>query len=192
MYFDWQADNAVNELKRMVDLRIPYPDIGRRFGVSTGAVCGKVNRLGIGKGPHKPDRLFMRAKKSAKPTLVPDAAHFEIMERQEGEAQRRQGTTIILEASEDHHCRYVIGDPTRRQLCGVRRYSGSPYCEEHARLCSSQVAPTTRDTLGAHARSRGQGFALLANFCGAVPSRTIDVRTFEEANDPEPLVANST
>lgn len=137
---DWRSNAAVAEIKLVgwVKMGVPYPDIANRLGTSVGAVCGKVHRMGIGRGPRKPDRLYLKAKRPRNPQLTPDAAYFEIMERQEKEAQARQGLTVTLDTSEDHHCRYVIGDPTKRQLCGAQRIAGTPYCQEHAALCLSR------------------------------------------------------
>lgn len=187
MYYNWKAAAATDELRRMVDLRIPYPDIGKRLGISVGAVCGKVHRLGIGKGPHKPDRLFVRPSKPKRPQIEPDAAYLEIIERQKQEAIDCRGLTIALEKADPHHCRYVIGDPTKRQLCGAHRHMGTPYCEDHAKLCLSPISLKTRNAASEAAAKRPwRGFPYYYLTLGA----PIDARTFEEADAPEPAIAS--
>lgn len=188
---DWRSNAAVDTLRRYVDMRVPYPDIARRLGTTTGSVCGKVHRLKIGKGPRDPDRLYVKASKAKKPQLTPDAAYFAIMERQKEEAEARQGLTIALETSEDHHCRYVIGDPAHRQLCGIRRVAGTPYCEEHGALCLSTLSTESRRAMGNGSTNRViRNFAFypgaLASPRGVLDHRAIDPRTFEEADAPEP------
>lgn len=36
---------------------------------------------------------------------------------------------------EPHHCRYPFGEGAKISLCGSKRVSGLPYCEQHARQC---------------------------------------------------------
>lgn len=185
---DWRSNAAVDTLTKYVHMRVPYPDIAKRMGTTTGAICGKVHRLGIGKGPRNPDRLYLRATKPAKAQMVPDAAYFEIMERQEEEAEARQGLTVMLDTSEDHHCRYIIGDPTKRQMCGARRHAGTPYCEEHAALCLSTISLESRHAMG---KNKHQHPAMYLRSIypstGAGERVAVDYRTFEEADAPEPV-----
>ncbi len=82
----------------------------------------------------------------------PDPAFLGIGIRQRQEASYRQGRTVHLEQLEDHHCRFVIGDPTAKQFCGVRRHGRSSYCAEHASRCSGAVMPEI-DPLQALTRS---------------------------------------
>ncbi len=189
MYFNWQASNNVDELKRMVDLGIPYPDIAQRLGITVGSVCGKVHRLGIGKGPPKPDRLFIRPK-SKQPPTEPDAAFFEIMERQQAEVAYRGNATIALEALEDHHCRYVIGEPADGRLCGVKRHDGTPYCEDHARGCYSPVTVETREAISAGNQGNPCNYPRNHLHPALMPAhRAVDPRTLEEADPPDAIPA---
>lgn len=187
-FMGWKANHNEAEIKLIgwVDLGVLYPDIAKRLGTTTGAVCGKVHRLKIGKGPRKPNRLFLKGK-TDKLNLVPDSAFFAIMERQKEEAAARQGLTVTLDTSDDHQCLYVIGDPSKRQVCGAERKPGTPYCEKHAALCLGR-----KELEMSSEGSRAHHFAARRNFIAQpnVAFTPIDPRTFEEADDPE-LVASA-
>ncbi len=182
---DWRSNAAIDELKRYVDLGIPYPSIAQRMGTTVGSICGKVHRLKIGKGPKYPDRLYLKAKRG--PDTTPSIEHLRILKRQAIEAAAREGTTIALESADDCHCRYVIGDPAQRRICGAPRLEGTPYCQEHATLCMSVCALETRNAISAGNVGKKHGPPLYS-FKG-VPlkpvARLMDTRTFEEADAPE-------
>ncbi len=192
---DWRSNAAVDNLKSWINLGVPYPDIAQRLGTTVGAVCGKVHRLKIGKGPKYPDRLYLKAKKG--PDTTPSIEHLRILRRQAEEAVAREGTTIALESAEDCHCRYVIGDPMQRRICGAPRLEGAPYCQEHATLCMSVVSLQTREAIAAsNSWPQRSGVRTPLYSLKAVPlkpvERTMDTRTFEEADEPtvEPATAS--
>ena len=132
MYFDWRNETNVNELRRMVELDIRYPEIARRLKTSLGSVCAKVHRLGIGKGPRIPQSSYHKPLSCKAFETDPD--HAKVMARQAAEAKAFAGRTVALEDCGERGCHYVIGDPTKRQVCGQPRTRGC-YCAEHAQVC---------------------------------------------------------
>ena len=135
----WNNAAAVDLLKTYVEMRIPYPDIASRLKTTTGAVCAKVSRLGIGLGP-KTQQVTYR-KREAPEFEVTDPAYLEISRELKHEARIRAGTTVHLDEAGDHQCTYVIGEPKHRQVCGDQRKGAGPYCAAHAKRCRGTPAP---------------------------------------------------
>lgn len=130
-------------------LDLSYPETAKRLGTTPGSICGKANRLGIGKGPRTRERcadaIFL--KPTAKPSkLVPHAApdhvYAKVIKRHDDEAARRVG--IPMHKLEDRHCRFPIGDPANNHYCGFTRKRGA-YCQHHADRCFSNKSPESHD-----------------------------------------------
>lgn len=178
MYFDWKNAASVDTLRTMVALDIPYPDIATKLGTSVGSICAKVHRLGIGKGPRAPNsRSFLRPVGRA---FESDPDHERVMARQAAEEITYAGRTTPLEDCDDCGCRYVIGDPSKRQVCGQPRTRGA-YCVDHAKVCFS--APS-RIRARATLHSNGGCPALSRQANRFIPVSTgrlfsVDPRTFE-------------
>ncbi len=148
-----------------------YDEIADRLETTVGAVCGKVSREGIGRGKlssHETSAFI-----GSRPAVVEkddvDPLFLAIMAAQAEEAERRGAITLALEDAEDHHCSYVIGDPSRRRVCGVARLPGLSYCQEHADRCKGVATP-----LRGTPRSR-------PSFGVWGLNHRVDLRSFEEA-----------
>jgi hypothetical protein len=143
----WQMQNREARLVTAVRAGRQFKDIARELGTGTSAICGKVHRMGI--GPGRPNYYpGLKAPKAEKKQAFapPDVEFFRIDRAMKEEANRRQGLTVALVDSEDHHCRFVIGEPSDGQICGVRRHKGLPYCSEHAALCYGIETPDSRES----------------------------------------------
>jgi hypothetical protein len=185
MYFNWRNQDNLDDLRRMVmggDLT--YPDIAKKLGTTTGSVCAKVHRLGIGRGQRIPDKSFLKRGKSA---FQNDPDHPKVMARQAAEAKTFAGKTVSLEDRHEHQCCYVIGDPTKRQMCGQRRTRG-PYCAEHAKVCFPSPGHVARrlgqygqvQLVSSEARKRRYAIGSFAYSPSRDRIASVDSRTFEE------------
>jgi hypothetical protein len=130
----WAMNNREERLRQAVKAGRHFRDIAADLGKPVSAICGKVHRMGI--GPGRPNYYpALKAPRAEKAFMPPDMEYFRIEKRAKEEAERRAGLTVSLVDSEDHHCRFVIGEPSAGQICGVRRHRGLPYCQEHAAVC---------------------------------------------------------
>lgn len=144
----WKADGSWREqrLRQRIGEGYLYDEIASELGCTVGMVCGKAGRMNAGHGAEKRNALaFLWRPKNQAPPREPDPAFLGISARQRQEAGQRLGVTVHLEKLEDHHCRFVIGDPSERKFCGVRRQGKSSYCAEHAERCSAQLVADERD-----------------------------------------------
>ena len=123
-----------NLVTALIESRVPYPEIARRCGISVGAVCGKANRLGIGKGCKE----AQQARRTSTSVAPPDSINIQILEAQEQEAAQRQDF-VLLEDLEDGHCQFVLGDPVHGKHCGRKQANGSVYCPEHKSRCTTTL-----------------------------------------------------
>jgi hypothetical protein len=168
MYFDWKNEHNVNELRRLVELDVHYPDIARKLKTTVGSVCAKVHRLGIGKGQRVPQPSLYYRPATAK--FATDPNYPKIMARQETEAAEFEGRTVALEDCHDKGCHYVIGDPTKRQVCGRPRARGH-FCAQHAKVCFP--SPTSR--IGKERGRRAGPSPVFGSITYAVDSRSFEV-----------------
>lgn len=131
-----EAVGALRELIRNPDLS--YEQIGQdpRINKPRGAVCGKVDRLGLGR---KSDASAIRNRARIKAAqesrvvsrapVLPQTNDFKrIMASHKEEAAVR--TLKSLVDLEEGECRFVYGDPLVRPevFCGQRVVPGKPYC----------------------------------------------------------------
>lgn len=144
----WKADGSWREqrLRQRIGEGYLYDEIASELGCTVGMVCGKAGRMNAGHGAEKRNALaFLWRPKNQAPPREPDPAFLGISMRQKMEARQRASVTVHLEKLEDHHCRFVIGDPSERKFCGVRRQGKSSYCAEHAERCSGRLDAEERD-----------------------------------------------
>lgn len=159
----WTGEK-VDVLKALVGRRVDYDKIAAELQTTVGAVCGKVHRLGIGKG-HMP-----QAKQPiGQAQINDDAEHKRVMAAQEIEAQLRTGVPLAELA--DHNCRFVLGEPREHRYCGRERRIGTPYCDDHHDRCSRPLWPNGRPG-SPHARMPW----------ASVLESPIDTRTFDLAD----------
>lgn len=183
----WKMEDREPRLQHLVELKVPYPDIAGRLGTSTGAICGKVSRMGIGKGPlAKP--TFVKPAVRTPVALEADSDHAHIIARQQAEASTRHG--VQLEDLEEHHCRFVLGEPAEMRFCGApkARWEGkkrSAYCPFHDKRCRSIVGVDTRDRIAAAVPATVRaGFAQRHNNWTPPQHRfVVDVRSLEVTDD---------
>jgi hypothetical protein len=121
------------------------------------AVIGKRKRIGIPdrgdpnggnrtqqrrKKPKRKPRLFVINGRTGKSPMLP--THPELM------AQPDDLARVAFEDLENHHCRYIVGDPSQLRgqpmFCGLPRHAGLSYCTGHAARCIPAlfIEPQTR------------------------------------------------
>lgn len=123
--------HKVERLIELWDCGLTTEEIGRRFGISKGAICSKVDRLGL------PARNGVRGLRKAgqhppKPVeknfILPRTVHW----------PNAVDTGPIERLG--NGCRYIIGDPAESfDYCGDPRVKGS-YCERHYERCRGDEA----------------------------------------------------
>lgn len=177
----WKAENREDRLRHRIRSGMKYEDIAVDLGTSLGSVCAKADRLGIGRG-QPPQPFFWHGKPTSEAKEPTDGVYQEIEARQKAEAEFRDGLTISLVDSDDHHCRFVIGDPAKGRICGVRRKPGSFYCKEHHARCASSHPLEGRNACGEAASQRPNVIKLSSRPRASdisAPLFPVDVRTFD-------------
>jgi hypothetical protein len=111
--FDWTAA-AVETLKQLRDARWSCGEIAAHFGLSRGAVSGKLWRLG-GQTARPRPRVRVKVVKRPPAAIVCEAPP--------------EGAVDFLDL-EDGHCRYPYGGGPFT-FCGMPRRDGSSYCAAH-------------------------------------------------------------
>lgn len=142
----WTEDR-VDDLRDMVQNDVPYDIIAEKLETTVGSVCGKVARLGIGKGITKGSIKPA----SRRPTYggggrPPNHDYDEVIDLQADEA-RRPSITVSWDDAGEHHCKFIVGDSRRARVCAHHRVPGLPYCEHHATRCLSNRILCTPDQL---------------------------------------------
>jgi hypothetical protein len=182
------TNSEISTLETCVALNIPYSQAAHRCGKSLGAFCAKVKRLGIGKGPKGQKFAYRKTRRQQERALMDnsqDEAFLAIMADQALEAEHRQGHTIALDRADQHHCTFVIGEPSARQCCGVRRLPGQAYCQEHHKRCFTQPDGRSERYLIPRSPQRTRRFG--TRF-GHPPLTYVDSRTLE-AHERDPGTA---
>lgn len=135
---DFLAENRFN---------MSLSDIGRHLGRSRNAVAGKAARLGIKTTALHHSRMITQALvkahatgkyanrqfKHIKTTFV-KGGRAESQHMKEPDVGILNGIGVKMGEIENHHCKWVVGDPSEFTCCGNRRLEGSPYCESHHKI----------------------------------------------------------
>ena len=191
----WKADGSWREqrLRQRIGEGYLYDEIASELGCTVGMVCGKADRMRVGRGAEKRPLAILWPKRQEVAPREPDPSFLSISARQRHEAGCRGALTVHLEKLESHHCRFVIGDPAERRFCGVRRKSGSSYCPEHAERCSGQLTAVERDAraqcfVGRGWQHRGTKAPMNSRSSGGDYLWNINVHTLEipDAREPAP------
>lgn len=148
---DW-SDERVLKLREFWDRGLSTTVIGARLGVSKGAVCGKVNRLGLSRGIARSGKAkSQKVKENAKPMRREECSEPRRHDdyRSPPEDLPRPEVQLLTADLEDHHCRYPYGDPKGEDFtfCGRERIPLLAYCEAHARRCFTSVEAAKRESL---------------------------------------------
>lgn len=190
----WKTQDRETRLQQKIRSGMKYEDIAAELGTSLGSICAKANRLGINRGGPEcgrgrgqpPQPFFWHGKPVSEAREPADGVYLEIEARQKAEADFRGSVTVSLVDSDDHHCRFVIGDPTKGRICGVRRKPGSFYCKEHHARCTSQITEAqlaARRENSQHATASARWRALyIRKFTSGMAKEAmwcVDIRTLE-------------
>lgn len=136
-------------------------------GLTRNAVIGKVHRMGL-EGRVTSDRRMPKPRKLRR-RFYDDKRRFngrKAMPRKPSILDLLPSTPLPPPAEtdiarvnfhdlEDHHCRWVIGEPAHGRYCGCSKVPGLPYCDNHARR--AYRAPEMRNTLFVIPRTRHNG-----------------------------------
>lgn len=131
--FDWNA-SALATLKTMLAAGHSSREIAERLGPTRNAVIGKIHRLGL-RYPDKPRKPPLRRPRKPKP--LPFIAR-------RPKPRRKSSGPVHFRDLEQHHCRWIPGQPSTQLYCGAERVEGSSYCNSHTR--SSYVRTQGRNT----------------------------------------------
>lgn len=142
-YWSEEAIEALKEL--IVNPDLSYEKIGNdpRINKPRGAVCGKVNRLKIGRAAAQPPR---RARRPVRPVpirpMIPSMAQTgdfkSIMQAHAAVAAERSLIALVDLGESD--CHFVYGDPreSAEVYCGAPAAPGLRYC----RACAAKLYET--------------------------------------------------
>jgi len=121
--FDWNAD-ALATLKDLLAAGRTSREIAERLGVTRNAVIGKSRRIGLNWAARKakPSKPPLRRPRKRKP--------LPFMARR---AKPKPSGPVHFRNLEDHHCRWIPGEPSSQLYCGAERVQGSSYCGTHTR-----------------------------------------------------------
>jgi len=160
--FNW-SEEAVADLRRMVDEKRPYSDIARALSakytpIDSDAISGKVNRLGIGQGHYRrirtsPGGVFNGDR--ALPSEPPPEGFQYVFQGAAGQRELKGLVPIVQEVSIDDgvsiydlretHCRWPLWKDYTKPLvpmyCGADVDPTETYCKAHARRAYDERAP---------------------------------------------------
>lgn len=153
------TDERIKKLKLLYESGYSCSNIAERLGgVTRNAVIGKIHRMNLplrGNEIPKIRKKISRRKpnpyawerahtpRSAKavnasPADLEDLANIEA--RQANDVARTSFVDL-----EDHHCRFIVGDPKGEHgYCGQERVHGLPYCKHHALRCYQPPKPKSK------------------------------------------------
>jgi len=134
--FDWNAD-SVETLKTMLASGRTSREIAAALGVTRNAVIGKSRRIGLNWAARKgkPRKRPLRRPRKRKP--LPFIARFRIK-------PRKPSGPVHFKNLEDHHCRWIPGEPSTQLYCGAERVQGSSYCGMHTRAAYAHPSAKMR------------------------------------------------
>jgi GcrA cell cycle regulator len=130
--FDWNAGN-VETLKALLADGHSTREIAQRLGLTRNAVIGKVRRLGLILSPvrHPPKRPKLGR---------PELPFVDRAKRTPPPPPRKQSGPVHFRGLEQHHFRWIPGEPETQMYCGNERTDSSPYCSHHTRISYSSNA----------------------------------------------------
>lgn len=161
-------DERLGTLRRLWQAGYSSGQISDKLGTTRSAVIGKVYREKLqggsipGRGGRQKDNSEARALQTkiahANKKLKRERAQnkpFPIGDKPlpkfgpvEPYVERQQpyeppmSQRVNWDQLQDHHCRFVIGDPSGSyQFCGGRKLNGISYCEEHAKIVFKAPEP---------------------------------------------------
>lgn len=145
--FEWNEARK-QELIEMVNAGRSAGYIGKIFGVTRSAVCGKVNRMGMHLGGEKRNRpaSVPKPKPPKRRDVLGFAYHPNGITQGRWEANKEKQTAPIAKPVNGkhvhilelrpQHCRWPMWSHKERssqQYCAAPKIEGSPYCEAHFR-----------------------------------------------------------
>lgn len=152
--FEWTTERCAKLKMLRVDDEWSTLRIARHFGVSKGAVCGKLKRLG----------LSDPANAVCKPIL---SKHDREKKKSEDHARRKARAAMRAKKGVERPdlvhpggpgraavgCRFIALDPNKRPAgmgiddlyCNVEKRKGSSYCDHHHKICYMKKKPEQDD-----------------------------------------------
>lgn len=130
------SDGQVAQLKKLVrHTRMTYDQIGEKIGKPRGAVCAKVDRLGIGRRTDyiKPDG----SQRATSKKMVRNEDNDALRVLEEHLAASAGRKLVSLHNLDDDACHFPFGDPleSKEIYCGEPAEPGLSYC----RSCASRI-----------------------------------------------------
>lgn len=147
------TDERVSELKRLWGQGLSASKIAGCIGsVSRNSIIGKVHRLGLSGRTSAPNisrrqdkaRRSRAKRESAKTAAASRTNQRKIVESLKADPKVQAlldappadvALVTNIDDLEQHHCRYMIGEPSDQHYCGHDRVDGLPYCPTHAARC---------------------------------------------------------
>jgi GcrA cell cycle regulator len=136
----------VAKLKRLHEDGFSRAQIAQELGTSKSAIHGKLHRLGLSKPvsvaqeqhqlarrtAERPRKKRARKAQADKPAEPPKTKPkpAPLPPRQPQDIAR-----VRLLDAEDHHCRFIPGEPSEMMFCGDQVVPGTSYCKHHLERC---------------------------------------------------------
>lgn len=161
----WWTDERIAQLEELWKAGWSARQIKMKMGcVSRSAVIGKVHRLGLAPrgartplldNRHRSKRVRTPKHLRNKPTAF--QAFVAALPVEPAPPPAQDIARVAFGDLEAHHCRWVIGEPSRGQCCGCDKVPGLPYCADHARRAYRLPEPFLKASIGHNVRRRING-----------------------------------
>lgn len=123
------------QIEKMRELGLTFSQIAAAFGMTSSAVIGRADRLGLA----KQGQPATRSHPKRKPRIVNHGNYFKVATAVPPPVpaiDQRSDAPVALLDLEPHHCRWPVRDAPYA-FCGSQKMDGSSYCDPH-RLASKR------------------------------------------------------